>query len=89
MSLNLLISHYKLLQMKKSAIIWNRCTIVSHPVLTKTTVFLLLLKSVSPIIIVYSMLSGLAVILHLKYDKNVYIIITLFIFVSKKSLNFK
>ena len=33
-----------------------------------------------------SMLPGLAVILHSKYDKTVYIIINLFIFISKKSL---
>ena len=35
------------------------------------------------------MLPGLAVILRLKYDKKVYISINLFIFVSKKSLNYK
>ena len=35
------------------------------------------------------MFPGLAVILHLKYDKNVYIIINLFIFVTKKSIQVK
>ena len=55
----------------------------------RTTGFLLMLKSVSPIIIVCSMLPGLAVIVNLKSDKNVHIIIDLFIFVSKKSLNVK
>ena len=34
------------------------------------------------------MLPGLFVILHLKYGKNVYISITLFIFVSKKVIEF-
>ena len=34
------------------------------------------------------MLPGLTVILHLKYGKNVYISITLFIFVSKKVMKF-
>ena len=34
------------------------------------------------------MLPGLTVILHLKYDKKIYISINLFISVSEKSLNF-
>ena len=36
-----------------------------------------------------SMLTGLTIILHLKYDKKVYIIINFFFFVSRKSLNCK
>ena len=57
----------------------------------KYTGFLLVLKSVSPSLSegAGSMLPGLAGILHLKKDRNVYILINLFILVSKKPLNFK
>ena len=70
--------------------------IVSQPVLTNTTrqwfsdgvkvsITHLLLFSEGAC----SMLPGLIIILHLKYSKKVYIRNNLFIFVSKKSVNFK